>query len=405
MIVFDQPIIAGVDDRLASLPCSGAARSGNLLSMAENNSSNGTTAAATLSEKRDGALPALAGGLAHDLNNVLSAVLMMTDLLEGSCTGERERAVLTAMTDLAQRGVALGRQMLWLARGVESEATLFQPKHLLGDLQRAARAIFPPAVTIASEISPQLFMLRGDPLRVYRLLLDLCLATRDTLAAGGELTLAARNETLDEVAAAQRPGLAAGPHVVLEIARSAGGGLFPAAPATVVAAVQACGGFAEAVPKAGGQGFRVVLPATLAGDIGAEPPPTMTAAGSDEGKGEMILVAEGADAVREAMAGVLERHGYQVRTAGDGAEAVALFARDDPPFSAVVAAADLSYLGGAGVLRAARRLRDGVPGVLTSGPAGPAADAASPEFIPPVPLAKPFTAAALLAAVRRALDG
>src|SRR6185295_12276724 len=205
------------------------------------------------------ALAALSAGLAHDLNNVLSAVLMTVELLEGSCTRERERTVLAALDDTARRGVALVRQLRWIAQGGEDEETLFQPRHLLGDLQKAARSIFPASVAVASDIPAALFMLRGSPLRFYRLVLDLCLDAREGLAAGGELRLAAWNTELDEIAAAQRPGLAPGPHMVLEVAPSAGEAALPAAAA---AAVEACGGFAETAARAnGGQALRVYLPA------------------------------------------------------------------------------------------------------------------------------------------------
>ncbi|HEV8579832.1 MAG TPA: response regulator [Thermoanaerobaculia bacterium] len=341
------------------------------------------------------ALPALAGGLAHDLNNVLSAVLMMVDLLGESCTREREKSVLAALEESARRGVALGRQLLWLARGREEEATVFQPKYLLCDLQRTARAIFPASIGISSQFPSDLGMLQGDPLRLYRLLLDLCLDARDALtAAGGELSLGAWNDALDGVSAAQRSGAVAGPYVVLEVARSTGVG---ALPPSVAAAAAACGGFAEAVaPADGGQAFRVYLPAVHSPSV-----PQSTAAAARQGQGELILVVDGDAAVREAVAGILESQGYRVETAADGVEAIALFARDAPAVAAVVLAADLAYLDGPGALRVLRRLREGVAAVLTGEAAAPAAAA---EGSAAVVLAKPFSGSALLAAVRQALE-
>jgi CheY-like chemotaxis protein len=344
------------------------------------------------------ALSALAGGLAHDLANVLSAVRMMVSLLEDSVAREREHSVLAAVDESAKRGVALLRQLVWLARGVEEEATLFQPKHLLSDLQRAARTLFPASVELACEFPPDLHLLRGNPLRVYRLLLDLCLAARQLLAAGGEITLAARNDELDSIAAARRRGLTAGPHVVLEVAVSAGGAAFPA---TAAVAVEASGGDCEVVPRpGGGQAFRVYLPA--ASD--PSPEPVVPALEVQPAHGELILVAEGDRAVREAIAGVLEMHGYRTQTAADGAEAVAHFARDPQAVSAVVAATDLPYLDGLGLLRAVRHLRSQVPVVLTGG--GELASARGqddPASRAQAVLARPLNAAILLAALHEAM--
>jgi two-component system, cell cycle sensor histidine kinase and response regulator CckA len=342
-------------------------------------------------------LPALADGLAHDLNNVLSAVLMMADLLGESCTRERERNVLAALEESARRGIALGRQLRWLAPGSEEEATLFQPKYLLLDLQKIAGTLFPSSVTVSSRLPADLHLLKGDPQQVYRLLLELCLDARQALpVVGGELSLTAANEDLDEVAAAQRPGSTAGPHVVMELVCSAGDGLIPG---TVVAMAAACGGFAEALPRAGGgRVSRVYLPAVSTSEL--KPPD----ADPGEGNGELILVAEGDTAVREAMAAVLESRGYRVETGADGAEAMALFARDSLAIAAVVVAADLAYLDGPGALRAFRRLRDGVPAVLTGGAEDLAAHPAASCSCSPVVLDKPFTGVALLGAVRQALS-
>lgn len=343
---------------------------------------------------RADALPALAGGLAHDLNNVLSAVLMMVDLLAESCATDRQRSVLTALDESARRGVALGRQLLRLARGEENEETLFQPKYLLLDILKSARAILPARVAMSSQLPPDLLLVQGSPLRVYRILLDLCLDARAALAeTGGELALTAWNENLDEISAALRPGSAPGPHVVLEVARSAGAAT---SDATAARAARACGGFAEAVRRPEwGLAWRIFLPAV---------PPEAPQPAPDElrrGAGELILVVESDAAAREAMAATLERHGYRTETGADGAEAVALFARDPGAVAAVVAAADLLHLDGPGVLRAVRKLRGDIPAVLTVTADDLAAEEGSPCTA--VVLAKPFNGAALLAAVGRAL--
>jgi CheY-like chemotaxis protein len=340
------------------------------------------------------ALAAIAGGLAHELNNLLSSVIMMVDLLRGSCTLERDQTLLTAMEESARRGVHLVRQMHWLASGVEDGCTLFQPRHLLLDVLKMATASVPAAVAVAGDFPADLWLLRGDPVRFYRACLDLCLEARDRLTHGGELALKAWNTELDEVAATQRPGLAAGPHLALELARD---GAETDSPPLAASLFAGFGGVAEALPRAGGgQVFRVLLPAV-------RPPAeeTLTGGESQDGRGELVLVVETDDAVREALTGVLERHGYRHLAAADGAEAVALFAQRAEETAALVVGADLRFLEGPAVLRAVRRLRAGVPAVATGTPRELAAWPAGPA--PWIPLAKPFGADALLAALREAL--
>ncbi len=337
---------------------------------------------------RSDAFSALAGGLAHELNNLLSAVVMSVDLLEGVCATERDRLILGSVGESARRGVGLVRQLLWLARGEEAAEILFQPRHLLLDVERMIQATLPPRIVVASNFAPDLWLLRGDPFGFYRALLDVCLAAPTWLPGQGELKLGAHNARVDEMVAASRPGLTAGPHVVLEVAIQ--GGSFPAA---AVPLLKACGGLAEDA----GQVLRVYLPA-------AGTPPeveTVPACPVLGGAGELILVVEGDAAVRQAMAGVLEKHSYRTLTACDGAEAVALFARAPETVAAGVAGTGLRCLEAPGVCRAVWHLRAGVPAVaagteteLAAWPAGDAAQAL---------LVKPFTTQELLAALRRTL--
>ncbi len=346
---------------------------------------------------RSEAFAALAGGLVHDLNNLLSATVMLVDLLGASCKVERDRALLSSVEESAQRGVALVRQLLWLARGSEEKGTLFQPRYLLLDVARMIQATFPPEISVASQFPQDLWLLQSDPFQVYRAFLELCQAARGQVSGGGKLSLAARNELLDEVAAAMRPGLAAGPHLVLEVTASSVGGKFSASAAAVFAA---SGAVAEVAAIAGGgQVFRLYLPAA---PIPAEVKKPTGA--PKPGGGELVLVVEGDAAVRQALAGVLERHSYRTLAAADGAEAVALFAQSSATIALVVVGTGLRFLDGPAVVRALRRLREDVPVVATGGADELAAWPQEPTLVAEAVLAKPFTVPDLLAAVPRVLS-
>jgi|GEM_PF-6796657 len=349
---------------------------------------------------REEAFAKLAGGLSHELTNVLSASLMLVDLLSADRTLEpRDQALLAAVGESSRRGVGLVRQLLWLARGSEEEATVFQPRHLLVDVGKMVQATVPPAVAVASDFPPDLWLLRGDPFEIYRALLALCHAASSQLASGGKLDLGARNQWTDEVAAALRPGLAPGPHLVVEVASSGRGGEFPASAASLFAA---CGAFSEIETSAEGpaevQMLRLFLPALSPAAEGSPAGEKLAAAGG----GELVLVVEGDAAVRQAMTAVLERHSYCPVAAADGAEAVALFVQSAP--AAAVVAAGLTFLDAPGVVRAVRRLREGAPVVATGTEEELAAWPQDLAVRPDALLAKPFSAADLLAALHRILS-
>jgi two-component system cell cycle sensor histidine kinase/response regulator CckA len=348
-------------------------------------------------DARGGAFAALAGGLSHELNNLLSAVLMLVDILEATRASERERQLLAAMGESARRGVGLVRQLHGLSRGDAQEGGPFQPRHLLLDVEKAARAVLSPHAAVSSHLAADLWLLTGDPVHLYEGCLDLCLAAGE---GEGDLALAAWNEGLDEVAAAQHPGLAAGPHVVVEVARPGCRSSFPAGAALHFAA---CGGVAETLPAAAGSGvaFRVHLPAAPL--PAADPAPAATPAG----RGELVLVVESDPALRRALAAALEQNGYAALPAADGAEGVARFAAHLGTAAAVIVGADLRFLTGPGVAHAVRHLRPQVP-VLPMGTAGElAAWPAEPgeEGVAAQRLVKPFGVAELLAALGRLLAG
>ncbi|MGH9360385.1 MAG: hypothetical protein ACRD2T_00605, partial [Thermoanaerobaculia bacterium] len=130
---------------------------------------------------------ALAGGLAHHLNNLLATALMSVDLLDSGARSPDERQVIAGLEESLRGGVALVRQMLWLARAGEGEPISFQLRNLLADAQRMLRAVLPAGQEIVTDYPPELPLLHGDPVLAYRLLIQLGLAAAE--AAGGEGSL------------------------------------------------------------------------------------------------------------------------------------------------------------------------------------------------------------------------
>ncbi len=180
---------------------------------------------------------------------------------------------------------------------------VFQPRHLLFDVGRWLRPSMPPSIAFSSEIPSDLWLLRGDPFQTYRGLLALCRAASSQLP-GGKLVLGARNRRIDDVAAALRPGLPAGPYLVVEVASSGGRGVFSDEATALFAAI---GAFPEITAAGDGQVLCLYLAAL---------PPAPTASPAERrrlvaGHGELVLVVEGDAAVREALGNTLEQHSYR----------------------------------------------------------------------------------------------
>jgi hypothetical protein len=234
---------------------------------------------------------ALAAGAAHELNNLLATVLMGVELLRQGCREAPERGVLSTLEETARRGLHTTRQLQWLARGAEGEVTLFQPRFLIADLQQLMRATSPETLVVVTEYPADLWLLEGDPLSFYHLLLALLLEGREALGGNGTLTVSARNGDL--AAAPAAPGAPAdngagpGARRVVELivsrgaAPAADGGkpvpppIVPGDGARFEALVLAAGGHSIARSPAAGGGRIVLLPAAVArpgAGVPREPP-------------------------------------------------------------------------------------------------------------------------------------
>jgi signal transduction histidine kinase len=193
------------------------------------------------------AIAALAGGLAHHLNNLLATALMSLELLAPG--GPEEATLRAGLEESLRQAVALLRQLLALASSAAGEPVPFQLRSLLTDAQRMLRAALPPGVELVTDYPPDLPLLVGEPTVVHQLLLRLGLAAREAVGEEGRLTLAARVRPDAEAPEGMAPG------VEVEVTASRGAwGL----PAEAEELVRSLGGSTES-PREGS--WRVSLPA------------------------------------------------------------------------------------------------------------------------------------------------
>jgi len=372
-----------------------------------------------LRAQRLDSLGVLAGGIAHDLNNVLAPILMALDSLRRKATDERSRRMFQLLEASASRGADLVRQILAFARGVEGQRLLLEPPEILRDLEKMLRDALPTSIQLVLDVPGQLWSLRADPTQLHQVLLNLCVNGRDAMADGGVLGVSVVNIEVDAAFARMNPDARPGSYVMFKVSDTGAGippevldrifepffttkesgrgtGLGLSTSMTIVKGHQ---GFLRVVSELGrGSTFSVYLPAMRGEQARAVAVPRLL---PHQGHGEVILVVDDEGAIREITKETLEASGYGVVTAADGAEAVGIGAsRHD--IAAVLMDISMPVMDGAAATRALLRINPQARVVAVSGHSAKETQVSSAGarwF-----LAKPYTAEQLLAKLREALD-
>jgi PAS domain S-box-containing protein len=269
---------------------------------------------------------ALAGGIAHDLNNILAPILMVGQLLRETVTDPESRRMINTVEACAQRGADIIKQLLTFARGKPGARAPLPMRHFLNEMHKLIRETFPRNIQPRVNVPKDLWLILGDATQIHQALMNLCVNARDAMPEGGTLTLAAENVTLDAARAAMTPNAKAGEYVRVsvtdtgtgippehvdrifdpffttkEIGKGTGLGL-----ATVLGIVRGHGGFVRVNSRVGqGTTFELCFPASPEVKAAATPerevPPP-------RGQGELILVVDDEAAVRETVRQTLEKY-------------------------------------------------------------------------------------------------
>ena len=365
----------------------------------------------------------LAGGIAHDLNNILSPILMAVQMLQLKVDDPPAHQWLDILQTNAERGADMVRQVLSFARGVEGERVTLQAKHLVKEVIKILKDTLPKSIEIKFDVAADLWPISADATQIHQVLMNLCVNARDAMPVGGELFIRAENVTLDDNYARMHIEAKPGKFVLVsvadtgegmthdvvgrifepffttkEIGKGTGLGL-----STALTIVRSHGGFVNVYsePRKGTQ-FSVFLPAIE----------SATSAERIERKrldlpagcGELILVVDDEEAIRLITKGTLETFNYRVLTASDGTEAVALYAQNREEVAAVITDMMMPFMDGPATIRALQKMNPQVKIIAASGlgASDKAAEAASVgvhTFLP-----KPFTAEKLLKALAALLQ-
>jgi PAS domain S-box-containing protein len=376
------------------------------------------TEAKFLRNQRMESIGALAGGIAHDLNNALAPILMAADLLGSEIEDPASKKLLETMRSSAQRSCEMVRQILSFARGVTGGHRRLQLNHLLFDLEAFVRSTFPPGVLVNRKVARDLRFVQGDPTQLHQVLLNLAVNARDAMPKGGAIHFEARNVTVDSTFPNRQ---SVGPHVMVsvgdtghgipaeilgkifepffttkEVGKGTGLGL-----STALGIVKTHGGFID-VTSAPGEGttFKVYIPA----DSDMLPPVDIKHPMLPAGRGELLLVVDDDRAILEIMKLNLEANDYQIVTATNGAEAIEAYSQRKEEIKLVVTDLLMPVMNGMELTRRLRLFNPAlkVIGISGRGPTEETQGVAQPAL--QGFLTKPFTSEALLTGLHQALN-
>ncbi len=328
----------------------------------------------------------LASGVAHDLNNILAPIMMSVPLLRGPLSAESREGIISTIEMSAERGAQIVKQVLAFGRGLEGERKPMSVRASISELAKIMRETFPKDIRVETSTAADLWLVFGDPTQIHQVLLNLCVNARDAMPSGGRLRLKVRNLEVDAHYAAIVSELKPGRYVLVEV-QDDGTGIPPEIVdrifdpffttkgvgkgtglglSTVLGIVKSHGGAVQVNTEPGkGTTFSVYLPAA--------PEEAVEGGGASalellpHGNGEVILVVDDEATIRGAAKTVLNAHGYQVLTASDGTEALAIFAAQAGRIAAVITDLMMPFMDGIALIRALRKMQPNVPIAASTG--------------------------------------
>jgi PAS domain S-box-containing protein len=365
----------------------------------------------------------LAGGIAHDLNNILAPIMMAVQVLKMKTTDPQLKTMLETIEVSSKRGADIVRQVLSFARGLQGERVEVQPTHLLKDIETIIRDTFPKNIRRDVFFPGEAWTILGDPTQLHQILLNLCVNARDAMPDGGNLSITVENVHLDDQYVAMNVQAKAGKYVIInvtdsgqgippdildkifdpffttkEVGKGTGLGL-----STVMAIVKSHGGFVNVYSEVGkGSSFKVYLPALE--KSAKTQRDTVSLATLPRGNGERILIVDDENSILTITSQTLEAFGYKTMTANDGAEAIAIYAQHRNKIAVVLTDMAMPVMDGPATIRALLKVNPAAKiiaatGLKTEGSGAKALNAGVKHF-----LSKPYTASTLLKTLRTVLD-
>ncbi|MBN2354281.1 MAG: response regulator [Spirochaetales bacterium] len=327
----------------------------------------------------------LVGGVAHDLNNLLTPVLGYGEILIENFPPEDPRRISAEEVVAAgTRARDLVRQLLTFGRKLPHDYAQVDLNRIISDFQNLLRHTIRENIEIKISAGPGILPIMADAVQIEQVIMNLAINAADSMIDGGRLTIATSAVELDEAAAARLPGLVPGEYALLSVSDTGAGmdeetikhvfdpffttkgrqntglGL-----TTVYGIVTQHGGLVEAQSEPGrGTVFRVYLPVNETVQR-REPEPDREPA--SDGGSETILVAEDNEHVRRLVRNILTRKGYTVLAAESGEDALTVLDRHRGPIHLLLTDVILRGMNGRELCSQVRDRLPAVPVLYMSG--------------------------------------
>jgi two-component system cell cycle sensor histidine kinase/response regulator CckA len=367
----------------------------------------------------------LAGGIAHDLNNVLQPISMFLDLLRHRLPDAESREMLDAVEANLCRATELVKQILTFSSGVRTERRAVDIPELISEAVNFIRPTFPKTIHLQVSVQENIHAVLGNPTQIEQVLLNFSVNARDAMPEGGRLKLGASNFHVDENFVKLHPQAKSGNYVRITVSdtghgiprslrkkifepffttkgpeKGTGLGL-----ATAVGIIRDHGGFLTLDTEEGcGSSFHAFLPALLA-PVEYRP----AEAPSQEirqtaGEGETILLVDDESTVLKVMTRSLEKSGYRVISAEDGEQGFALYAQHQSNVRLVITDLAMPGMDGQALIAALKKLNPSVRIICTSGFGSSSCKNSANELGVHSILSKPCNSRILLQAIQDALS-
>ena len=289
----------------------------------------------------------LAGGVAHDLNNVLTPIIMSAKLLQrGSDTPER---LMDNIVTSAQRGAKMIEKLLAFAGGNKSDRRKVDVREILSELEELLSHTLPQDIDLQVTIPKKLRKIKADNTELSQVVMNLAINARDAMPHGGRLEIEVTDFQVDQSCAVRSDKLSVGPYVLLTVSdtgvgiakniidrifdpffttkamgKGTGLGL-----ATTIGIVHSWGGDMTVYSEPGmGTKFSVLLP-TLKLTAKAQAKSDLNDGDVPLGNGETILIVDDELMILRTAQETLESSNYRVLTAAGGTDAVAIFQHEN----------------------------------------------------------------------------
>ena len=363
----------------------------------------------------------LAGGVAHDFNNVLTVVEGYAHLLEAADISTRDREAVGEILEASQRAAALTRQLLGFSRRQVYEPRVVNVNTTVSGVRKLLHRLIGENIEVVTRLDGALAPVMVDPGQLEQVIVNLAVNARDAMPHGGVLILETANVALDAPTVDGTRPARPHSHVMISVVDT-GTGIDPAVVdrifepffttkengkgtglglAMVQGIVEKAGGQCRVESHPGrGTTFRIYLP-IHGGDPETTRPPGPTTASLPRGRGTLLLV-EDDESLRTMACMTLRRYGYRVLEAPDGFTALQICGDRRASFDLLITDLVLPGMDGREIARAVECLRPGTPALIVSGYTNerptPGLDEPGVSF-----LGKPFTPDELHGAVSRAL--